>query len=271
MDYETIIYEKRENIAIIALNRPEVLNALNFKMIDEIVDAIKKVSKDDEVRVLVIKGVGRAFCVGDDLKGMQKPGESPPGSALEIEDYLRRGYVRVVKALRGLMKPTIACIHGYALGAGLDLALACDFRIASETARFGAPYVLRGLVGGTVLLPRIVGLAKATELLFLGDIIDAKKAEQIGLVNKVVPEEDLEKMTMELATKLTKISTIAIGLTKRAVEQGLGADLDRAVDYQISAALLSMQSEDFQEGVSAFIERREPRFKGRMAIKAPFY
>jgi len=263
MSYETIIFSKEGNIATITLNRPEALNALNFKMIDEFIDALQRVAEDDEVRVLVVKGAGRAFCVGDDLKGMQEPGKPPPHSASEIEDYLRKGYVRLVKALRNLRKPVIACINGYALGAGLDLALACDFRIASENARFGMPFVLRGLVGGTCLLPRIVGLAKATELLFTGDMIDAKEAERIGLVNKVVRAEDLERVTMELAARFAKAATMAIGLTKRAIEQGLGVDLDRALEYQIYASLLSMQTEDAREGILAFIEKREPRFKGK--------
>jgi len=194
---------------------------------------------------------------------MQEPGRPPPTTASEIEDYVRRGYVRLVKALRELRKPVIASINGYALGAGFDLALACDFRIASENSRFGMPYVLRGLVGGTALLPRYVGIGKATELLFTGEVIDAKEAERLGLVNKVVKAEELEKATEELANKLARAATMAIGLTKRALEQGLSAGLDRALEYQIYASMLSMQTEDAREGVLAFIEKREPKFKGK--------
>jgi enoyl-CoA hydratase/carnithine racemase len=239
------------------------MNALNFRVIDEFVHAVRKVAEDEAIRVLVIKGVGRAFCAGDDLKGMQEPGEPSPKSAPETEAYLWRGYVRLIKALRDLRKPVIASINGYALGAGFDLALACDFRIASENSRFGMPYVLRGLVGGTALLPRYVGIAKATELLFTGEMIDAKEAERWGLVNKVVKAEDLEKATEELANRFANAATMAIGLTKRAIDQGLGVGLDQAIEHQIHASLLAMQTEDVQEGILAFIEKREPRFKGK--------
>jgi enoyl-CoA hydratase/carnithine racemase len=258
---KTIIFSKEGNIATITLNRPEVLNALNFRLIDEFVEAIQKVVEDEDIRVLVIGGSGRAFCAGDDLKGMQEPGETPPKSKAEMDAYLRRGYVRLIKALRNLEKPVIASINGYALGAGFDLALACDFRIASENSKFGMPFVLRGLVAGTCLLPRFVGIAKATELLFTGEMIDAKEAERLGLVNKVVKVEDLEKVTREFAERFSKAATRAIGLMKRAMEQSLG--LNQAIENQIYASLLAMETEDVKEGVAAFIEKREPQFKGK--------
>jgi enoyl-CoA hydratase/carnithine racemase len=260
---KTIIFSKEKGIATITLNRPEVLNALTFKLIDEFIESLQEVKEDEDARVLVVKGAGRAFCAGDDLRGMREPEEPPPRSLPEVEADLRRGYVRLIKAIRSLEKPVIASINGYALGAGFDLALACDFRIASEETRFGAPYVLRGLVGGLCLLPLYIGIPKATELLFTGRIIDAKEAEKLGLVNIVVPADNLEKATRETAEKFAKAATKAVGLMKKAINQTFAILLDQAIECQIYASLLASQTEDVKEGITAFIEKREPNFKGK--------
>ena len=263
MGFNQIILESKNGITTITLNRPEVLNALNFRLIDELTEALETTSQDDTIRVIVLKGAGRAFCVGDDLRGMHEPGKSPPSGPKELQEYLWRGYVKVIKVLWNVNKPVIASIKGYALGAGLDIALACDFRIASSDAKFGAPYVLRGLVGGTYLLPKFIGLTKAKELLFTGKMISAEEAKQIGLVNEVVSPVQLDDATQSLASKFANAATAAISFMKVAIHRGLTADLEEGLYHQVYAAHLALRTEDVLEGKKAFIEKREPTFKGK--------
>lgn len=258
MGYENIILEREGSIAVITLNRPEVLNALNFKMVEELHDAIMKVAGDD-TRAVVITGSGRAFCSGDDLRGMGPP----PGDG-SLPDGLRQGQHKVIKAIRSLRKPVIAAVNGFAHGAGSDLALACDFRIASEAARLGDIRTGRAITigtGGTYLLPQVVGLAKAIELLFTGDTFDAKEAERIGLVNKVVAADKFKAEVMELANRLAQGPTKAIGIVKAEIYKELGMDLDSALENELVE--LETPIEDRQEGEKAFFEKRPPKYTGK--------
>ena len=259
MAYETIVYEKQNGIATITLNRPQALNAITYHMIVELIDAMSDAEDDGEVRVVVLKGAGRAFCAGDDIKGMGGPlAGNPPFSV-----RMKYGYLRVMLALRNIPKPVIASCHGYTLGAGFDFALAADYRLAAEDCKFGAVFVQRGLGGGcTYLLPKMVGLAKASELLLLGDMFDAREAERLGLVNKVVPPDKLEEETLALATRFAKMATRAIGIIKNAINQSLAADLQQGMENQVMAHIQVNLTEDSLEGRRAFAEKREPVYKG---------
>ena len=190
MPEQSILFEKREGIGTITLNRPDQLNAINFEMIDGILEIIDEAAGDETVRVLVLKGAGRAFSAGDDLKGMGQSSRSIPGDSLTVQE---EGPFRVVKALRYLMKPVIASVHGYAMAAACELVLACDLIIAAEDARIGVPFVQRGLASGTYLIPLTVGYQKACELLFLGDWITGKEAERIGMINRALPADELDE------------------------------------------------------------------------------
>ena len=256
MNYETIVFEKDRAIAKITLDRPERLNALTLRMEDELTDALRKCQEDEAVRVVIMTGAGRAFCAGDDLKDLPiAPGDS---AYFSVNQYLR-----VMRALRGLEKPVIAMVNGHAHGAGFELCLGCDFRIASEAATFAQPYVRWGLALGIGILIRYVGLQKASEMLFLGESIEAKEAEKLGLVNKAVPAEELEAATMQLAKRLSKAATKAIGLMKVGLNRALGSSLEEAWSYQPMLTLFSLKTEDLKEGIAAFRGKRKPDFKGK--------
>lgn len=260
MDYSYVIYRKEGPIGWIILNRPDSLNAFNTKLGEEARLALEECERDEEVRVVVITGAGRAFCAGDDLK---TPAEDPlPDRVRQYVEGTGR-WPRLVKMIRGVPKPVIAMVNGHAHGAGFDMSLACDFRIASEEATFCQAYILRGLASGTAMLPRFVGIGKATELLFTGRRLSAKEAEELGLVNKVVPAAELERVTREFAEQLGQGATKAMGLIKRALNRSWNVDLDRAFELQAVAVTESATTEDFQEGRQAFRQKRPPKFKGR--------
>jgi enoyl-CoA hydratase/carnithine racemase len=252
LSFKKIIVEKEDGVAKITLNRPEVLNALDGGVINELKTAIKDVSKDKDVRAVVITGAGRGFCSGVDLASSA----SVIAGLTEIHE--------VIKGITNMEKPVIALINGVAVGGGLDLAMACDIRIASEKAKLSEIFVKRGLLpdmGGTYFLPRLVGLGKAKELIFTGEIIDAREAKRIGLVNKVVPHEELNSTGMELARKLAKGPTLAIGKAKIAINTEMGLNLDSALKDAIEAGIFIFGTEDALEGIMAFVEKREPKFK----------
>ncbi|NIN52738.1 MAG: hypothetical protein GTN80_06190 [Nitrososphaeria archaeon] len=260
MIYETILFEKVDGVSTITLNRPESLNAINFEMAQELLRATKE-CEGKEVRAVVIRGSGRAFCAGGDVKAMR---ETLPRQG----EFLRRtaGILHeLILALRALKKPVIASISGPAAGAGFSLALACDLRIASEKTSFNTAYVRIGLSpdgSGTYFLPKYVGLGKACELFFLGNTIDAKEAERLGLVNKVVPEDDLESTTMELARRLAEGPTLAIGQTKLLIDLSFTEALGSQLDKELENLVRCSETQDFVEGISAFFEKRRPTFQG---------
>ncbi len=261
--YKWVTYEKSGPIATITLNRPERLNALNFNVIEELVRAFGESAHDPEVRVVILTGTGRAFCAGDDLKGMIP--DEPPVAPIPEDGYKQRteGYPRAIMAIRDLEKPVIARINGPAHGAGCEMCLACDFRIAVETATFAEPYVLRGISSGVVLLPRYIGLGRATEMLFTGEPISAQEAESMGMLTRVVPPDKLDEAVNELAAKMAKAATKALGYTKRAINQSLGVGLYEGYQYQAYATFMSNLTEDIVEGKKAFAEKRQPDFKGK--------
>ena len=263
MEYEDIILEKDNGVATIIINRPERMNALVIKTVEELVKAIEEVAQDRDIRVLVLTGKGRAFCAGGDLEGIES--DIIKEKSVKLAEITRR-YGMVSFGLRNLTKPTIASVNGAAVGIGLNFALACDIIIASENARFGEAFVNMGLHpdgGGTYFLPRLVGVAKACELIFTGDIIDAREAEKIGLVNKVVPQDSLESATKELAFRLAKGPPAAIGLAKVSIYQGLEMNLAQVLEREAAAQALCLATEDCKEALTAFREKRPPVFKGR--------
>ena len=264
MAYKDIILEKEGGIATITLNRPEKLNAISMLMREELGEVIEEVRADDSIRAVIVTGAGRGFCVGADI-GAVIGGKI----GIELKEESRRIRLKplgwYVLNLAKLEKPTIAAVNGVAAGIGLSIALACDIRIASEAARFGAVWVRLALTpdgGATYLLPRILGIAKALELMFSGDIIDAWEAERIGLVSRVVPPDELMKVTKELAGKIAKGPPITMELTKRAVYRGVENDLDSQINFETYIGNLVRATQDHQEGVKAYMEKREPQFKG---------
>lgn len=280
MVYKTLVFEKEGPIAIVMLNRPEAGNALSDRLNEEIDTALRQIHKDREFRVAVITGAGKYFCTGVDLtmfagsrsedKGHDKEEATVPCCEQEPEDEVTWGKGTIAGAvvmIRSMDKPVIAAINGPVAGAGLSLALACDIRIASDKAKFTTAFVKRGLApdtGGSFTLPRIVGFPKACELFFTGDTIDAKEAERIGLVNRVVPHDELMASVKNMASRIAENPPLAIAFTKKALYQSmLELNIIDQInnEYAIQEKLLC--TEDFQEATKAFLEKRQPIFKGR--------
>ncbi|PZR97266.1 MAG: 2-(1,2-epoxy-1,2-dihydrophenyl)acetyl-CoA isomerase [Candidatus Chloroheliales bacterium] len=260
MAYETILYTVEDGIATLTLNRPEVLNAFNQAMTDEIQDALKKAERDEAARCLVITGMGRAFSAGEDLKSHAGEGER------DFAASLRNRYNPIIRKLRALNKPVLGAVNGVAAGAGFSLALACDLRIASDKARFLQAFVRIGLVpdsGSSWFLPQLIGYAKAAELCMLGEEVNAQQALELGLVNKVVAHDELAATTAEWATRLAQGPTLALGLMKRALIMGTQNTLDEVLDYEVYGQTIAGRSEDGKEGAAAFIEKRKANFKGK--------
>ncbi len=264
MAYECLLYDVQDKIATLTLNRPERLNALGGTLREDLYDAITRSASDPNVGVLVITGAGRGFCSGGDVKSMnerEKGGEVPPPS--ERFAPLRD---RIILAMRDCQKPVIAAVNGAAAGAGMNLALACDMRVASTAARFSQAFVKRGLHpdwGGTYFLPRMVGIAKACELIFTGEAIDATEAFKLGIVNAVVAPDELLPQTYKLARKIAAGPPVAIQLAKRAIQHNQGVDLRAALEFETFAQSICRETEDAREGIRAFVEKRTPVFRGR--------
>ena len=277
MNYETLIYEKRDMVAKITLNRPERLNALDSKLIAEIPLAIGEAARDDEVRVLVITGAGRAFCAGADFRysevraGQIAPEVAEEPRAASAGRGMGQGtllYPFVGEAILGLQrmgKPTIAMVNGAAVGGGFELALACDMRIGSEKARFRMVFTTIGITpgaGGPWTLPRIVGLSRACKIIFSGDFVEAEEAYKIGLLDDLVSAERLEAETMAFARRLAEGPPIALRLDKMMIYKGLETDLETALAFQTACQNISLHSQDHTEGIKAFAEKRKPVFRG---------
>jgi len=260
MKFKNILYEKSEGIATITINRPKALNAIDEETILEILSTLDDVKKDENVRVLVITGAGdRAFSAGADISMLKA------GGALESRRSSQLGQ-KLMNEVEDLEKPVIAAINGYALGGGLELAMACDLRIASENARLGQPEINIGLMpgwGGTQRLPRFVGKGLAKEMIFTGRMIDAKTAEQHGLVNKVVPAEQLKTAVKELATELAGKPPIAIKVAKELINNSTETSLRIGIMNESEGFGILGSTEDFKEGTAAFLEKRKPKFKGK--------
>jgi 2-(1,2-epoxy-1,2-dihydrophenyl)acetyl-CoA isomerase len=257
--YETILYEKQSRVATITLNRPQALNAFTSQMNSEFLDALRDAEKDRETRTIIITGAGRAFCAGQDLKARS------PDQRGSLGQSLRENYNPIILRLRDMEKIVLAAVNGIAAGAGCNLALACDLRIASEEARFIEAFVRVGLApdcGGSFFLPRLVGLSKAMELFLLGEPLDAQEALRVGLVTKVVPANELPSRAREMAERLAQ-GPRSIGLIKRAVNRNLKAELESQLEYEANLQEIAGRSADFDEGVKAFLEKRAPAFTGK--------
>lgn len=264
MTYTCLLYDVRDGIATLTLNRPERLNALGGTLREELGDALGRACADEGVRVVVLTGAGKGFCAGGDVKAMHEAREqSRTRPLLEKVAPFRD---RVVLMMRDAPKPLIAAVNGAAAGAGMNLALACDIRIASTTAKFSQAFVRRGLHpdwGGTYFLPRVVGMAKACELIFTGAVIDAEEALRLGIVTAVHPPERLMEATCELAARIAAGPPIAIRLARRALYHNQDADLRAALEFETFAQNVCIETEDAAEGIRAFVEKRDPKFQGR--------
>lgn len=264
MTYEQIAVGRDGAVAKITLNRPDRLNALTQVMSDELVDAFTGAREDDAIRAILLTGAGRGFCAGQDLTEFRESSEA--GRPPDIKEHLEHAYHKLIPIMVETPKPVVCAVNGVAAGAGVSLAVACDVRIASETARFTQAFVKIGLVpdsGGTWLLPRVIGPAKALELSISGEMVDADAALQIGLVSRVVAADALEKESLDYAAALASLPTVAIGEAKALIRDAIGIDLHEALRREAEAQARMGQTHDFMEGVNAFVEKREPRFEGR--------
>ena len=269
--FSHVLLEKdnSEHIAWLTINRPRRRNAIADLTVRELAEAIEDLEADDEIRVVILTGAGQAFCAGGDLHALAG-GEEPGAWASENTDDIRRsfkGAQRLMLGLQRMEKPVIGMINGVAVGAGFDLACACDIRIGSPKARFMVAYVKIGLFpgfGGTWLYPRTLGsMGKAAEMLFTGDFMEAEEAYRLGFLNKLVPEEELKATTLEMARKIAAGPPIAIRLSKLMLYKGLEFDLDTALKMAAAAETITLTSQDHQEGTSALRESRKPLYEGR--------
>ena len=263
MPFQRIIYKKDGPVATLQLNRPRAFNALDEATLEEMRAALLAATADPEVRAFLLTGSGRAFCFGADISEFQK--DRAPNIPFSLEILLSKAQ-ETIRILFEMPKPTLAALNGFASGLGLDLALACDLRIAAERVKLSEAFVSMGLVpdgGGTFLLPRLVGLGRAAELIFTGAPITASEAERIGLVNRVVPASELGKAAQDLALRLAKGPALAIGLAKKALKKNLGVDFREALRVEADFQKVCFGSADHQEAVRSFLERREPVFQGK--------
>ena len=257
---EDLLVEMKNNVAIVSLNRPDVLNSMSLEMRAGLADAFEGFAKDDNVRAVIVTGKGKAFSAGGDVKGWNDPNDEN-----RMQKIMESAH-RAVKAIYSLEKPIIAMVNGDAVGAGCNLALACDLIIASENARFGEVFVKIGLGpdwGGAYILPRLIGMARAKELLFTGKLLGAKEALEMGLINDVAPQQELEETAMKLAEKLSQSATIAIGKTKKFLQKAWQMDIIESLEYEADMQKELMETTEHQQAVKAFINKDKPVFIGK--------
>jgi enoyl-CoA hydratase len=257
--YKTINLDKRDGIGYLTLNRPEVRNAFNQEMIDELRDALRRIDRDEEVRVLIITGAGKAFQAGADIAEL---------SVMAPMNILRwnEGIVRINAALEKLRQPVIAAINGPAMGGGMELAISCTLRVIAESAKMALPEVKLGIIpgtGGTQRLPRLIGKGRAAELLLTGAAINARDAYDMGMVNKVAPDNNVVEAAEELARRIMNNAPIAVEMAKDALEIGKDLPLEHAVQYSQKNCVTCFSTEDMKEGMAAFLEKRKANFKGK--------
>jgi len=272
MPYKMVLLGKQDGIGTITLNRPDKRNAFNMEMMGEMDMAFEELARDKEIKAIILTGYSKVFSAGLDFNwAATMDTENLPSMASTIRGravtYGERSLLTLVLKIQSMPKPVIAAINGITLGGAFVLAVACDLKIASENAQFGMLQVKRGLIpdgGGTYLLPRAVGLTKALELALVGDMIDAREAERIALVNKVVPHGDLMMAAREMATKIARNAPLAVAMTKAAMYKGLHEpDLAEHMDYEVYIMNILFGTEDFQEGMNSLWEKRDPIFKGK--------
>jgi len=260
MKFKNIIFEKKDGVAKITLNRPDVMNALDAKTLEEMYAACEDIENDISVRVAVVTATGRAFCTGADLTGVAAiPPDKP-------RDYFFRLWKKTFTAIENLSVPVIAAVNGMALGGGLELIMVCDLAIAGDNVKLSDQHANRGLVpggGASQRLPRLIGIRKAKEFLYTGDRITAAEAERLGLINKAVPADKLEEATNELVNKLLTKSPLAMKAVKKLVNRGMEGSLETGLELEILALTAHGTTEDCAEGIKSFLERRQPQFPGR--------
>ena len=260
MEYETLLFAKEGGIGTITINRPKALNALNSRVFEDLFALLQNVEQDDEVKVVIITGAGdTAFVAGSDIKEMESL------ACNEARDLAIRAR-KAIDKVEALKKPVVGVINGFALGGGCELALACDLRIGSEKAKMGQPEINLGIIpgsGGTQRLTRLVGSARAKELLFTGKVIDAHTAHSYGLLNQVVPAESLIEEAKKVALEIAGKPSVALLLLKSAVNTGRNLDLPSALDYEIECFSQCFATQDQKEGFKAFLEKRKPVYKGK--------
>jgi len=257
--YKDILVEKKGVIALVSINRPKALNALNSNVLSELSAAMTELGEDASVRVILVTGEGRAFVAGADIKEMRDM------DLVSFRRFIALGQ-RVFYLIDTLEKPVIAVVNGFALGGGCELAMACDFRICSDKAKFGFPEVALGIFpgfGGTQRAPRLLGRGMASELVFSGDMIDANEALRIGLVNSVHPADSLMDQAMARAESIAKKAPLAVARAKTAVKMAGDTTLEAGLAFERDAMALTFATEDRKEGMAAFLEKREPDFKGK--------
>lgn len=267
MELEAIRYEKEAGVATITLNRPRQLNAVGGTMAGELQQTIEEANSDDSVRVLIITGAGEGFCSGADVTELGPLGSRNDSAwRLSAKSPAAGGIQSFVVPFYNCEKPIIAAVNGVAAGGGFSIALACDIRIASEKARFSQIFIRRGLVpdtGSTYFLPRVVGISKACEMVFTGEVLDAAEAKDCGIVSRVVPHAELMPAAREMAARIAALPPLAMKLAKRALYKGASTDFASALEFEGYMQGICFGTEDFREGVAAFIEKREPEFKGK--------
>lgn len=260
---DELLFEKSNKIATLTLNRPDKLNTFHNGMLADWAAALRECQADDDVNVVILTGAGRVFCAGGDISTM---GQAQKNPALEMSEYLRQHVHPVARAVDALQKPYLGALNGTATGAGLDMALMTDVRYAARSARFAETYVKIGLIpgdGGAFLLPRLVGLTKALEMLWTGDFVSAEEAERIGLVSKVFDDDQLMAETLALAERLANGPSVALRLMKQAVYQFLHADFVPSLEAVTGPMGVAASTADHQEAAAAFFEKRPPVFKGQ--------
>ncbi|MCX5849242.1 MAG: enoyl-CoA hydratase-related protein [Deltaproteobacteria bacterium] len=259
---DQVLYRREGAVEVVTLNRPESKNSFSFNMIKELGDHFQRLTLEDDVRAVIITGAGKGFCTGADLTGS----DNRPDIILPVGMRLStQWYSRVVAGIMNLEKPVIGAINGVAAGAGCNLALSCDIIIASEAASFIQVFVRRGLIadmGGTFFLPRLIGLARAKELMFSADEVEARRALELGMINKVVPENELMPAAMELAQRLAHGPTRAIGMIKNMLNRSLESDLESALEREAAMQGIAVSTSDVKEGIVSFFEKRPPDFSG---------
>jgi 2-(1,2-epoxy-1,2-dihydrophenyl)acetyl-CoA isomerase len=259
--FQTVIYEAKDGLGKITLNRPKVLNAFNQEMHNEVYEVLNQAADDPSVRCIVIEGSGRGFSAGADLSSVT---QTDMGS-VDLGDYLRNTYNRLLLRMVEVEKPIVASIHGPAFGAGLGIALACDFRIAANSSTYCQAFIKIGLIpdaGNFFFLPRIVGLSRAMELAALGDTIGAEEAHRLGLVNRIVPDEKLAEETEAFADRLAQMPTKALALIKKTMYKSFENDLATMLEEEAEGQNVMGKTSDHLEGVQAFFQKRKPHFKG---------
>jgi 2-(1,2-epoxy-1,2-dihydrophenyl)acetyl-CoA isomerase len=258
-EFKNIIFSIENQVAKISLNRPDVLNSFNYHMADEVIMAFMHCKENKNIRAIILTGEGRAFCAGQDLE------EATGLNAPSIDKIIEHTYNPILEAIRSIEKPVICAVNGVAAGAGANIAIACDITIASESSKFIQSFTNIGLIpdsGGTFFLPRLIGHQKASMLMFSGDKISAKEAEEIGMIYKCVSDSELQIVCNDIALKLAKKPTKSIGLTKKLLNSSFSNNLNEQLEIEKKSQAISAKTEDHIEGIKAFFEKRKPNYKG---------